>query len=89
MLPVMRNGVLAIDKIEESRDFDERCQRARTCGADLGIRVLVDRADNAIGTCYAAWPQRVYVVGPDGVIAFKGRPGTMTGQDLPLALDRL
>jgi len=89
MLPVMRNGIIAIDKIEEARDFAERCQRARTCGTNLGLSVLGDGADNAAGAAYAAWPQRVYVIGLDGLITFKGRSGTMTGQDLPLALDRL
>lgn len=86
MLPVMRNGVLAIEKMAEAGDFDERCRRAHTCGANVGIPVLVDTADNAAGTAYAAWPQRVYVVDPDGTIKFKGRPGTMTGQDLPVAV---
>src|SRR5262245_10978144 len=87
MLPVMRNGVLAIEKMAEARDFDERCRRARSCGASVGIPVLVDTADNATATAYAAWPQRIYVVDHDGTITFKGRPGTMTGQDLPLALE--
>jgi hypothetical protein len=36
---------------------------------------LIDRADNKVNQSYAAWPDRMYVVGKDGKIAYQGGPG--------------
>jgi len=40
--------------------------------------------DNAASEAFAAWPERIYVVGVDGRIAFKGGPGPW-GFDPPAA----
>jgi hypothetical protein len=37
--------------------------------------VLVDGMDDAASEAFAAWPERVYVVGSGGRIAFAGGPG--------------
>jgi hypothetical protein len=37
--------------------------------------VLVDGMENAVSEAFAAWPERIYVIGADGRIAFKGGPG--------------
>jgi hypothetical protein len=37
--------------------------------------VLVDRSDNAVASAYGGWPDRLYLVGRDGRIAFQGREG--------------
>ena len=44
---------------------------------DLDIPTLIDGMDNAVGAAYAAWPDRLYLVGRNGRIAYKGGPGPM------------
>lgn len=39
------------------------------------VPLLVDRMDNRADQLYAAWPERLYVIGADGTIAYKGGPG--------------
>jgi Iodothyronine deiodinase len=41
----------------------------------LTLPVLVDGMDDAVSEAFAAWPERIFVVGADGVIAFQGGPG--------------
>jgi hypothetical protein len=41
----------------------------------LSLPAVVDRADNEVNAAYAGWPDRLYVVGADGRIAFAGGPG--------------
>ena len=55
----------------------ERREVLATCAVKLDIRfpALVDGIDNAVEQAYAAWPDRIYVVGTDGRIAYKGGPG--------------
>ena len=50
---------------------------AHTCSAKLDIRfpVLVDGIDNKTEQDYAGWPDRLYLVGRDGRIVYKGGPG--------------
>jgi hypothetical protein len=37
--------------------------------------VAVDGVDNAADKAYAAWPERIYVIGQGGRIVFKGGMG--------------
>lgn len=55
----------------------ERNTVAQSCraGLHLSIPMLIDGMDNAVETAYASWPDRLYVVGIDGKIAYKGGPG--------------
>ena len=39
--------------------------------------LLLDEMDNAAGTAFAAWPERLVVAGADGRIAYPGRPGPL------------
>lgn len=39
------------------------------------IPMLVDRMDNAAEAAFGAWPERLYVVGADGKIAYQGAQG--------------
>lgn len=36
---------------------------------------LIDKEDNKVNQAYAAWPDRLYVVGKDGRIAYQGAQG--------------
>jgi hypothetical protein len=42
---------------------------------NLTIPVLVDDMDDSVNRAYAAWPERFYVIGIDGRIAYAGGPG--------------
>lgn len=41
----------------------------------LSMPAVIDDEHNSVKRAYAAWPDRLYVVGADGKIAYKGRPG--------------
>lgn len=55
----------------------ERLQLAQTFVADMEVETetLVDDIRNTANACYAAWPERIYIVDRDGRIAFKGGMG--------------
>lgn len=55
------------DRLAIARDFAERF--------DYGIPLLVDGMDDAAMHLYSGWPERLYIVGTDGLIAYKGEPG--------------
>jgi Iodothyronine deiodinase len=57
--------------------LDERFAAARDGVERMGLTlpVLVDGMDNTVSEAFAAWPERLFVVGGDGVIAFHGGPG--------------
>jgi type I thyroxine 5'-deiodinase len=57
--------------------LEERFVAARLGVGRLGLTmpVLVDGMDDAVSNAFAAWPERIYVVGADGRIAFAGGPG--------------
>ena len=57
--------------------FDARQGIAKTmCSKlDLSIPTVIDGLDNKVGRDYAGFPDRLYLVGRDGKIAFKGARG--------------
>ena len=59
------------------KEAAERAAHAGTCVASLKLSIptVIDRDDNAVNAAYAGWPDRLYVVGADGKIAYKGGPG--------------
>jgi hypothetical protein len=56
---------------------EERGKVAGECRAALKLStpMLLDGLDNAVERAYAGWPDRLYIVGKDGRLAYKGRPG--------------
>ncbi|MBT8484411.1 MAG: hypothetical protein KJO43_02460 [Phycisphaerae bacterium] len=44
---------------------------------DFEIPLVVDGMDNAAEMAFAAWPERLYVIGEDGRVAYKGGMGPM------------
>lgn len=56
---------------------DERAAVAAACATHLAIRIpiLVDEADDAVARRYGGWPDRLYLVGRDGRVAFQGDEG--------------
>ena len=63
--------------IPQHTTMEERLAAARLCAQHLKLTIptLVDAMDNAVGRSFAAWPERIYLIGTDGFIAFKGGPG--------------
>lgn len=41
----------------------------------ISLPCLIDKIDNKVGEAYAGWPDRLYVIGKDGKIVYKGGPG--------------
>ncbi len=42
---------------------------------DLSLPLLLDEMDNRASTAFAAWPERLVLVGADGRIVYPGAPG--------------
>jgi hypothetical protein len=64
--------------LEDPRTLLERRTVASVCMAKLDlapIPALVDELDDAVNAAYAAWPDRIYLVGRDGRIAYHGGRG--------------
>lgn len=55
----------------------ERTEVAGTCAVRLDIRipVLIDGMDNETARQYGGWPDRLYLIGKDGRVAFQGEEG--------------
>ncbi len=56
---------------------DERAEVAQACAVRLQIRmpVLIDAMDNEVARRYGGWPDRLYLIGKDGRVAFQGEEG--------------
>ena len=69
----VRDGVV----FRNPRSDGERLQVAESCVRKLGIRfpALIDGIDNTVERLYTGWPDRLYLIGADGRIAFKSAPG--------------
>ena len=68
-----RDGI----EVEAPETLEEREKIAARCTAKLKltIPVVIDGMDDAVEKVYAGWPDRIYIVGKDGKIAYKGKPG--------------
>ena len=55
----------------------ERAEAAEACILRLRTRipVLLDGLDDAVARVYGGWPDRLYLIGRDGRIAFQGEEG--------------
>jgi Iodothyronine deiodinase len=73
-LPVnVRDGVL----LAAAKDIGQKEEYASSCVRNLGIKftTVVDEMDARTELNYMGWPDRLYLVGKDGRIAWKGSPG--------------
>jgi hypothetical protein len=63
--------------VEDPAGEAERTGLAETCALRmrLNLPVLIDGMDNAVASAYGGWPDRLYLVGRDGRIAFQGGEG--------------
>jgi type I thyroxine 5'-deiodinase len=66
------NVIFASPKNEE-----ERAGIAGTCVRKLGIKfpAVLDEFGNSTEKTYSAWPDRLYLIDPQGKVAYKSQPG--------------
>lgn len=55
----------------------ERIDAAEACALRLQTRIpiLLDGLDDAVARAYGGWPDRLYLIGRDGRVAFQGEEG--------------
>ena len=66
--------------VEDPVALEERLEVAEVCMTKLALEpipALVDDMDDTANDAYEAWPDRLFLVGKDGHIAFKGGRGPM------------
>jgi type I thyroxine 5'-deiodinase len=65
--------------VQQHRSMDERVEVGQTCMLKMALRMpaVVDEMDDAVARAYAAMPERLYLVGADGRVAYKGGMGPM------------
>ena len=61
----------------QPRTYDERVQVARKCSKslDFGFPMLVDDVDDTVGARYSGMPGRLYLIDPEGKVAYKSGRG--------------
>lgn len=76
-MTVVKDGKKTLEKVAQTETLKERSERAQQFVDAMGVTIptVVDREDNKVNAAYAGWPERLYVVGRDGKIAYKGDPG--------------
>jgi len=55
----------------------ERATAADACAVRLATRIpiLLDDVDDAVASAYGGWPDRLYLIGRNGRVAFQGEVG--------------
>ena len=63
--------------MHEPATGDERRAVASTCAANLKMSMptVFDGIDNAVASAYGGWPDRLYLIGAGGRIAYQGGEG--------------
>ena len=64
-------------EIEQPKTFESRQEVAITCSVNLKLTIpmLVDDIDDTVSRAFDAMPDRMYIIGKDGHIAYKGGRG--------------
>ena len=64
-------------RLYDPKTIEERRGVAGMCDAALqyGIRTYVDEMDDAVMTSYAAWPERLYLIGVEGRVVYASGRG--------------
>ena len=64
-------------QIADPKSITERQQVAKSCAKDLKFTMplLIDELDDGAARAYGAYPDRLYIVGRDGKIAYRGGEG--------------
>lgn len=63
------------DVILQPTTYDEREVLAEMCTVALDVPTVLDKLDNHVELAYAGFPDRLYVLDSEGVVAWKSYPG--------------
>ena len=65
--------------MRQHRSLDERVAVGEACMLKMALEMpaVVDEMDDAVAGAYAAMPERLYLIGRDGRVAYKGGVGPM------------
>jgi len=69
-----RDEGIAVRDPSAAADRAEVAQECVVRGA-VSIPVLLDSMDNTVASAYGGWPDRLYLIGRDGKVAFQGEMG--------------
>lgn len=63
--------------LASAKTIDDRTHAAGLCSSALqmSIPLLIDGMDNRVGEAYSGFPDRLYLVGADGRVAYKSGRG--------------
>ena len=63
--------------LSDPTSLDERAAAAGACALRLETRIpiLIDDVDDSVALAYGGWPDRLYLIGGDGRVAFQGGRG--------------
>lgn len=77
------DGIALVDPVS----LEERAAVADACAVRLATRIpiLLDDVDDAVASAYGGWPDRLYLIGRDGRVAFQGGRGPDGFQPAELA----
>ena len=79
--------------INDPKTIEERRELAGVCETTMqyGIHTYVDEMDDTVMTAYAAWPERLYLIGLDGKVVYAGDRGPwgFKPEELKEAMDTL
>lgn len=65
-----------LDVLDPTTDLERRAVATRCADSlNLDVPMAVDGVDDAVNMAYSAWPERLYVLKPDGTIHYKGELG--------------
>jgi hypothetical protein len=78
-----REEIALVDPVS----LDERAAAADACALRLRTRIpiLLDDIDDEVASAYGGWPDRLYLIGRDGSVAFQGGRGPDGFQPAELA----
>jgi hypothetical protein len=79
-------------RIADPTSSGERQEVAQTCSTifSLEIPVLVDGVGDEVARLYGGWPERLYLIGTDGTVAYQGEEGPFGfhPEELEAAIER-
>ncbi|MBI2920876.1 MAG: hypothetical protein HYY18_07290 [Planctomycetes bacterium] len=78
-------------KVTTAKTEEERAAQGKTCADKLALSmpILVDGMDDEVSKAWAGWPDRPYLVGADGKVAYKGKQaGEFKAADLESELKK-
>jgi len=64
-------------EVEQPTTFALRREVAETCAAafEISLPILVDDMQDSVANAYNALPDRIFILGGDGKVAFRGARG--------------